>query len=417
MTRSLHAGDIDTLVFSAGGVRALVAHTTVLEELTAQCRLDLATIRTVVGTSAGALIALCVALRMPVATIREECATALCAVNSIDFHVTNLVYHGGYGCHDVMCDLIGKHISKALLKSRRANVVPDNAWLARVLIQLPHARSRECIATTLCLVVASRVTLASFAMDAPPPNDGGRGVTFAELHVRTGVRLRVVASDVERARVVTFSHETTPKASVASAVAASMAIPLVFSPVRVALEPGRDCALCIDGAIYDPFPLGTSPDGARFDPPLDPRRTIGISLCRTAEKVVGAQVGGGLHAEGGALNVSAYAKSLATMLLHRLDTHVDRKDFFAITVPYTATATDLLFTTMLKLNAADRALIAASALVAAREQCKNIEALERACDVGTQVDETAFADEDELDYTLDHYTIARPRPLVSVRDI
>ena len=70
--------------------------------------------------------------------------------------------------------------------------------------------------------------------DLPPGQefDSERLVTFAELE-DSGKALKIVASNIVRGRLELFSPKTTPNASVADAVAASVAIPIVFRPRKV----------------------------------------------------------------------------------------------------------------------------------------------------------------------------------------
>lgn len=81
--------------------------------------------------------------------------------------------------------------------------------------------------------------------DAP-----GRKATFRDLRER-GRPLRIVATNLDRRTLRLFSDKTTPDMPVADAVAASMAMPLVFKPQRI--EGLRH----VDGALVSSLPAWT----------------------------------------------------------------------------------------------------------------------------------------------------------------
>jgi NTE family protein len=76
-------------------------------------------------------------------------------------------------------------------------------------------------------------------------------VTFAEIHNKTGHSLKIVAADIENGNLKLFSTDTTPSLSVAAAVAASAAIPILFKPILV---DGRQYC---DGGIVSNLPAWT----------------------------------------------------------------------------------------------------------------------------------------------------------------
>jgi predicted acylesterase/phospholipase RssA len=82
-------------------------------------------------------------------------------------------------------------------------------------------------------------------------------LTFSQLFDATGVRLCVGTVDVERCCVVYLGTETDPHVPVLNAVLASMALPPLFSPVR--LDDGR---LLADGGLLDNFPIHLFPSSA-----------------------------------------------------------------------------------------------------------------------------------------------------------
>ena len=96
---------------------------------------------------------------------------------------------------------------------------------------------------------------------------GAAEITFVELQRRTGMDLRVVASDLSTHRPVTFSPASTPDAVVAEAVRMSMSIPLFFA----AVEQGG--SVYVDGGAVWNYPIEI------FDPPTGPDgATLGFHL-------------------------------------------------------------------------------------------------------------------------------------------
>jgi NTE family protein len=83
-------------------------------------------------------------------------------------------------------------------------------------------------------------------IDGPPD----RKATFRDLRLR-GRPLRIVATNVDRRTLRLFSDKTTPDMPVADAVAASMAVPLVFKPQRI------DGLRHVDGALVSNLPAWT----------------------------------------------------------------------------------------------------------------------------------------------------------------
>lgn len=77
----------------------------------------------------------------------------------------------------------------------------------------------------------------------------GREVTFENLHnAPNTIPLKVVSVDIKTQELVTYSHENTPKLSVARAVAASISIPIFFRPTMVENKP------MVDGGLMSNFP-------------------------------------------------------------------------------------------------------------------------------------------------------------------
>lgn len=64
------------------------------------------------------------------------------------------------------------------------------------------------------------------------PSNGNR-VSFRDVKMATGNDLKIVASNIKSRRMELFDHVSTPDVKVADAVAASIAIPLLFKPVTI----------------------------------------------------------------------------------------------------------------------------------------------------------------------------------------
>jgi len=80
---------------------------------------------------------------------------------------------------------------------------------------------------------------------------GKRDATFAELQQHmTDVRLVVCASDLTRGRPEYFSARSRPDVSVVTAIRASCCIPLLFVPVVIG------DSMYVDGGIFDNLPTG-----------------------------------------------------------------------------------------------------------------------------------------------------------------
>jgi predicted acylesterase/phospholipase RssA len=73
--------------------------------------------------------------------------------------------------------------------------------------------------------------------------------TFRELYETTGVNLMVVVTDEQAARPFVLAHDSSPSLDVVTGVLASMAIPVYFEPVRVG---GR---VFSDGGLTHNYPV------------------------------------------------------------------------------------------------------------------------------------------------------------------
>ena len=84
-------------------------------------------------------------------------------------------------------------------------------------------------------------------------------LTFQELHQRFGVSLRVLATDMNTTKGVVFSPSDTPQYPVAIAVCASMSYPLYFQAV-ICPETGHSLS---DGGVTSNYPLYLIPEEDR----------------------------------------------------------------------------------------------------------------------------------------------------------
>lgn len=103
-------------------------------------------------------------------------------------------------------------------------------------------------------------------------SDGVKQVSFLDLKNAGGLDLTIVASSLSNGGVCEFSAEKTPNTSVATAVAASSAIPFVFKPVRVEGIEGP----LVDGGLVSNYPAYCLREHASSAPDAVP--TIGFRL-------------------------------------------------------------------------------------------------------------------------------------------
>lgn len=120
-------------------------------------------------------------------------------------------------------------------------------WL---LVRFPGWLSLASIEAVLERLMRVKLTLPP---DAPP-------VTFARLHQLRGVELAVIAASLDSGKLVRFDRKRSPDVSVAKAVTASAAIPLVFLPVEV------EGSACCDGGIVSNLPAWVFDASLSVDP-------------------------------------------------------------------------------------------------------------------------------------------------------
>jgi len=218
----LHASNVNSLVFSSGGAKAFPVFLSVLKELVSRQCLHLPHINRAQGTSAGAAVAMCVALRLSLDEINEVADRAIEDAANMELYPGALFVSMGLNDGLSMETNLKAAFTKANLDS---------------------------------------------------------SMSFEELHSARKVDLVVVASNIQDGSAVIFSKDTTPSCRVIDGVIASMTIPFVFAPRKIVID--NNPVVCVDGAISDPFPLGTR----ATTPKCDEKTTIGIRVYSTHQMV------------------------------------------------------------------------------------------------------------------------------------
>lgn len=203
------------IALCGGGVKG-IAHVGALDVL--QKRGLLKCVREYIGTSAGAMMGLCLAVGYTIAEL-----TTLCTV--FDFRLMT-------------------------------NLEPDAMLQASELYGLDNGANLEKLLGVL-------LRMKGFPVDC----------TFAQLEQLQCTRglprlgLRVYAADVEQGVPREFQARTTPNTSIVLAVRASMSVPVFFTPVRDP-ETGH---LLVDGGVISNFPFQHLTDEERAE-------TLGIAF-------------------------------------------------------------------------------------------------------------------------------------------
>lgn len=190
-----------TLVLSSGGVRGVAIAGAV------EC-LDVAGIlkhiTTYIGTSAGSIIAMLLALGYSATEVTKFAV-------QVDLWKT-------LGATISLSELISVHRKLGLIDSRHK---------MKTILRI--------------LIASSRV-----AKDCP-------NITFAEAFEKTGIRLVVCATNVVTSEAVYFDERRSPDMPIEKAIRASCAIPFAFMPVDNKF---------VDGAIAVPYPVKATADDA-----------------------------------------------------------------------------------------------------------------------------------------------------------
>lgn len=219
----------DALVISGGGLKGLVALGAVHALRTSGALKD---VKTVAGTSSGAIIAAAVALdRKPTKILREIMRGPYVPRISLD----NIA--SGFGLDS------GAQLTR---------------WIDLVLEPETETGTRTRPET-----------------GGGETNVRGGGVTFAEVRARTGVDLIVCATNLSKREPVYFGPDTTPDMDVATAIKMSCTVPFYFSAMR------HEGDVFVDGCLVDNFPLtyvadtlGRQPLGITYADKLEDIRSI-----------------------------------------------------------------------------------------------------------------------------------------------
>jgi predicted acylesterase/phospholipase RssA len=89
---------------------------------------------------------------------------------------------------------------------------------------------------------------------------GNHAVTFEELSAFSGITLTVIAADTVKNEIARFSTHSTPDMQVAKAVAASLALPVAFHPLK------NDGQMLVDGGIVSAIPAWVFRKERNHDP-------------------------------------------------------------------------------------------------------------------------------------------------------
>ena len=199
------------LVFKGGGVRG-IAYMGALEILDGYRIVE--NIERVAGTSAGAIAAALLSLRLSI----QETKTLF---NSLDL----------------------KKIPQSATKPRRWNMprIPEEENYRRFITKYGWYSS-EYFYHWLEEVIADQCA-------------GNGRATFADFQSRDFRDLYIVAANVSRQRPEIFSASHTPDVAVADAVRMSMSIPVFFESLRFDGKSFGDGDYYVDGGLFDNFPM------------------------------------------------------------------------------------------------------------------------------------------------------------------
>ena len=245
-------------IFEGGGARGIL-HVAALRSAEEQGLRFLG----VAGSSAGAIIAALTAVGFKADNIFDP-------LNPVG----HILHPGGIPELLGLRDWAAFKSTFALFESCTSDTVPSLEWLRRFILfatrvamvvtprwsRLGFFRT-AAIQSRLDAVLRMRynavVEKAAAGSASAQTIDEGQKLLFR--HVGTGavtgiIPLKVIATDLARNRAVVFSAEETPEVSVAAAVTASLAMPVVFEPVDVPYAEGAVGAIYGDGGVASNFP-------------------------------------------------------------------------------------------------------------------------------------------------------------------
>ncbi|HAF61675.1 MAG TPA: hypothetical protein DCK95_05060 [Anaerolineaceae bacterium] len=199
------------LVFKGGGVRG-IAYIGALEVLEEEGVLT--GIQRVAGTSAGAISALLVSLRLPIDEVLELFST-------LDF----------------------RKIPQSSTRKRKlpTRLPTDEEKLARI-IRSYGLYSSEYFYGWLREVVAKHC-------------DGNADASFMDFHKRGFLDPFIVVANLNKQREEIMSFQTTPDIAVADAVRMSMSIPLYFEALRFDGKKFGNGDYYVDGGLFNNYPI------------------------------------------------------------------------------------------------------------------------------------------------------------------
>ena len=199
------------LVFKGGGIRG-IAYIGALEVLEEQGILS--GIQRVAGTSAGAISAFLVSLRLPVAEILELFST-------LDF----------------------RKIPQASTKERKLPLrLPTEEEKLTRIIKSYGLYSSSYFHEWLRSVIADHC-------------DGNPDATFTDFHKRGFRDLYIVVANLNRRQSEIMSYHDTPNVAVADAVRMSMSIPLYFEALRFDGKKFGKGDYYADGGVFNNYPI------------------------------------------------------------------------------------------------------------------------------------------------------------------
>ncbi|MAT45684.1 MAG: hypothetical protein CL609_25410 [Anaerolineaceae bacterium] len=205
------------LVFKGGGIRGL-AYAGALEVLEKNNILQ--QIERVAGTSAGAITAMLVSLRLSftdtLATLHTLDHTKVPQTRINTTKTSEIINSLGLRNGDLVCT------------NRMLN---EFGWYS-----------------SLYFYEWLQETIAKFC-------DGNGKATFSDFKDKGFRDLFIVASNLSKHRAELFSYETTPNVAVADAVRMSMSIPFFFQALRFDGKTFGQGDIYIDGGLYDNFPI------------------------------------------------------------------------------------------------------------------------------------------------------------------
>jgi NTE family protein len=232
------------LAFKGGGVKGLGYLGAILEAI-AHSLIKLEKVEGFIGTSAGAITALLLALRIPLERLRQ-------IMEKMDFTLF-LDYHDIKAFKDIMKEIQGGNdIWKVLVKNGFTLLK-----IKTILDKHLGACKGEAFLKWLYELIAEAIKGTSLASKSPDI------ITFRDLHDHPDFAdLVVYSSNISTGRPVRRCFGTDPDMPIADAVRESMGLPIIFQPHRkyIVINNKRvlddtDTSLYVDGGLYVNYPI------------------------------------------------------------------------------------------------------------------------------------------------------------------